>query len=215
MSASAPTPAAAPPEVSAPSPVPTLRERRRERTREELVDALLGVIAEVGVDAVTVDLVVTRSGMARGTLYAHFPDGRDELLRAAYDRLGRELVERSREAVTAAHDWQERLVALARTMVELAGDRRVGYFYNVSGPVVVAAAPERGRGSGASLALVQEVLTSAQAAGEVGPELDAEATARLLVSSLRGIGIAVADGSLDPTRALAAFARLVAGLAAG
>jgi len=61
----------------------SLRERRRETTRREAVDSLLGLIAEGGIDLVTIDLVAERSGMARGTLYAHFPAGRDELLRAA------------------------------------------------------------------------------------------------------------------------------------
>ncbi|PIJ49512.1 hypothetical protein BMH30_04480, partial [Leucobacter sp. OLES1] len=50
----------------------TLRERRQQRTRVELVDAVLAVIADDGVDALTIDRVSQESGISRGTIYAHF-----------------------------------------------------------------------------------------------------------------------------------------------
>lgn len=207
--------------MTQPAPATSLRERRRERTRDELIGTLLTIIAEDGVDTATIERMATRSGMARGTLYAHFPGGRDDLLRAAYARLTDELVARSRAAVSAASSWQDQLVALAREMIELAGDPRVGHFYNVSGPGLIATGPERGRGSGASVELVRGVLAEARADGELGQDVDEALTAALLVGALREAAIAVASGGTrdgggaDPARMLAAFARLVAGLAAG
>lgn len=193
---------------------PSLRERRQRRTREELVDAVLGVIAKRGLAEATIERVSAESGMSRGTVYAHFPGGRDELLRAAYARLGRELVERTRAAVSAVSDWRARIVAHARAMFDLAADARIGHFYNVSGPTLIVAGAERGIGSGASIVMIRETLEEAQRAGDVDPEVDADAVAALLVGAMREAAIGVAAGARDADRAYAAFARLVEGLAA-
>ena len=192
----------------------SLRERRQLRTRRELVDAVLAVVAGGGLSETTIDRISAVSGISRGTVYAHFPGGRDELLRAAYARLGRQLVERTREAVLAADDWQGRIVAHARAMFDLAGDARIGHFYNVSGPTLVVDSEERGIGSGASVVSIREELERAQAAGEVDAGVDAGAAAVLLVGALRETAIGVAAQTMDPERAYAAFARLVEGLAA-
>lgn len=197
----------------APSEYSSLRERRQRRTREELVDAVLAVIAERGLADATIDRVSAESGMSRGTVYAHFPGGRDDLLRAAYARLGGELVERTRAAVSAVSDWRARIVAHARTMFDLAADARIGHFYNVSGPTLIVAGAERGIGSGASIAMIRETLEEAQRAGGVDAEIDVDAMAALLVGALREAAMGVAAGALDADRAYAAFARLVDGLA--
>ncbi|UOR00474.1 TetR/AcrR family transcriptional regulator [Leucobacter allii] len=194
--------------------VPSLRERRRVRTRAEIVEAVLAVIAEAGEAELTIGRVTAASGVSRGTVYAYFPDGRDELLRAAYARLGERLVGRTRQAVAEAHDWRERLAAHAAALFELAADERIGRFYNVTGPALVAWGPERGIGSGASVEMMQEAISAAQAEGGIDPAVDAAETAVLLVGALRESAIRVADGSGASERAYAGFRRLVDGLAA-
>lgn len=197
------------------TPPTTLRERRQLRTRHELVEAVLVVIAESGVDGATIERVSAQSGISRGTVYAHFPGGRDELLRAAYARLGVRLVERTRAAVSIAEGWQSQLAAHAREMFDLAADARLGHFFNVSGPTLITEGAERGIGSGASAVMLQEILAVAQERGEVSADVDAEATAILLVGALREAAIRVAAGDDAAERAYAAFARLGAGLATG
>lgn len=194
-------------------PQTSLRERRQLRTRQELVEAVLVVIAESGVDATTIDRVSTQSGISRGTVYAHFPGGRDELLRAAYARLGIQLVERTRAAVLAAEDWRGRLAAHAREVLDLAGDAKTGHFFNVSGPTLITDGVERGIGSGASVAMIQQDLAAAQQRGEVSADVDPAPTAVLLVGALREAAIRVAAGDDPAERVYAAFDRLVAGLA--
>lgn len=152
--------------------------------------------------------------MSRGTVYAHFAGGRDQLLRAAYARLGRDLVERTRAAVSAAEGWRARLLAHARAMFDLASDRKVGHFYNVSGPTLITEGAERGIGSGASIVMIRETLEAAQAGGEVDSDVDADAVAALLVGAMREAATGVAAGVRDAERAYEAFARLAAGLAA-
>ncbi|SJN08739.1 Transcriptional regulator, TetR family [Leucobacter sp. 7(1)] len=192
----------------------TLRERRQLRTRQELVDALLVIIAEDGVDVATIERVSAQSGISRGTVYAHFPGGRDELLRAAYAALGERLVARSHAAVLAADDWRGQLAALARQMFALAADEHTGHFFNVSGPTLITGGAERGIGSGASVIMIEDALRAAQSDGGVDPSVDTAVTAVLLVGALREAAMRVAAG-LDPAdRATAAFGRLVEGLAA-
>ena len=207
------TSAPAEPGQDAPARVETARERRRRRTRDDLVAATLRVIAAVGVDGLTIERVSAESGISRGTVYAHFPDGRDELLRGAYARLGHDLVERTRAAATEAGDWRASVVAHGRAMIDLARDERIGYFFNVSGPTLITDGAERGIGSGASAQMIRDALAAAREAGLVDGGFDTALVARLLVGALRESAIAVARDGADPAAALAAFARLVDGLA--
>src|SRR3954454_18920850 len=46
---------------------------RSERARAEVLEATADLVAEVGVDRVTIDEVATRSGVAKTTIYRHWP----------------------------------------------------------------------------------------------------------------------------------------------
>jgi len=49
---------------------------RTERARSEVLDAAADVISEVGVDRLTIDEVALRSGVAKTTIYRHWPSKR-------------------------------------------------------------------------------------------------------------------------------------------
>lgn len=53
---------------------------RKQRSRSRLLDAATTLLAEGGVDAVTIDAVTKLANVARATLYRHFDSG-TELLR--------------------------------------------------------------------------------------------------------------------------------------
>jgi AcrR family transcriptional regulator len=63
-------------------PVPT---RRREATRERILDAARDVFAERGVYGGTVEEICSRAGFTRGAFYSNFAD-KDEALRALIAR---------------------------------------------------------------------------------------------------------------------------------
>ncbi|MHA3683832.1 TetR/AcrR family transcriptional regulator [Leucobacter sp. HY1910] len=196
-----------------PTPPLSLRQRRQQQTRQDLVAATLVVIGEEGVAGTTIDRVAAQSGISRGTVYAHFSGGRDQLLRAAYAQLGEDLVARTRAAVSAETGWRGQLAALARAMFALASDERVGHFYNVSGPALITTGSERGIGSSASASMIRDALAAAAAAGEVAQDLEVDATALLLVGALREAATGVAAGAIDPDHAVRAFSRLASGIA--
>ncbi|OLZ42923.1 TetR/AcrR family transcriptional regulator [Amycolatopsis keratiniphila] len=74
--------------MSTATPTPSTPEEdpRLARSRARLLDAATHLLAEGGVDAVTIDAVTRTAGIARATLYRHFGTG-TELLAAAFERL--------------------------------------------------------------------------------------------------------------------------------
>ena len=52
--------------------VPTLTERRHQQIRAEIAEAAIGLFADRGFDAVTMDDVAEASGASRRTVYRHF-----------------------------------------------------------------------------------------------------------------------------------------------
>jgi len=64
---------------------PSLRARRRQETGELILDAVLHLMAEAGMDGLTMEAVAERVGVSLRTVYRYFPD-RPSLLTAALDR---------------------------------------------------------------------------------------------------------------------------------
>ena len=50
-----------------------IRERKKERTREQIVDAAMGLFAERGYQATTIADIATAADVARRTFFAYFP----------------------------------------------------------------------------------------------------------------------------------------------
>ena len=76
---------------------------RRERRRQQLLDAALDVFGEGGLPAVGVRSVSARAGLASRYFYESFSD-REALLVTLYDALAQESVAAALEAIAAAPD---------------------------------------------------------------------------------------------------------------
>lgn len=61
-------------------------DRRAARSRDLLLDALPGLMAERGFERLTTQNIIDRAGVGRATFYAHF-DNKEELLAASVGRL--------------------------------------------------------------------------------------------------------------------------------
>ena len=194
------------------SPEGSLRERQQARAKEDLLQATLGIISTEGPDGASIERVALDAGMSRGTLYAHCPGGRDELLLRAYEHIGTTFVAAAIELAETRDDWIDRISGFAEAMVELCSDSRLGFFYNISGPNLLGFAAARGRGSRAALAFIDNELSRAISEGEVDPGIDVEGTAILLTGSLREMGMVVARNMDLADGLLAAFNRILAGL---
>jgi AcrR family transcriptional regulator len=82
---------------------------RRARTRQRIVEAALGVIAERGPDAPVIEDFIRAAGVARGTFYNHFKTT-DELLTATSSWLEDALID-GIESVIGGFDDPVRRVA--------------------------------------------------------------------------------------------------------
>lgn len=85
---------------------PTLRARRAEATRTQLLSVATDLFAANGYGATPVEEIIQRAGVARGALYHHF-NGKDALLRAVYESVQADAAARVLSAVAGAPDpWQ-------------------------------------------------------------------------------------------------------------
>src|SRR5262245_61151079 len=63
-----------------------LPDRRVQKTRKLLQDALIELVAEKGYESVSIREILDRANVGRSTFYAHFQD-KDQLLHSILDRL--------------------------------------------------------------------------------------------------------------------------------
>ena len=75
--------------------MPTTRAKRLrpDARRDQLIDATIGVVAELGYSGLTLEEVAERSGVTRTLIYHYFPRGLQDLFIAAVERVGSELTE--------------------------------------------------------------------------------------------------------------------------
>ncbi len=91
--------------------------RRREATRQKLLDAAAQVFAEVGLDAASVEAICERAGFTRGAFYSNF-ETKDELFLELAGNVARERVEAVRSRVLEL----ERAGALDQVPEDALGD---------------------------------------------------------------------------------------------
>lgn len=175
-----------------------LRERNRIRTRDEILIAMSLLLGERPFEGITVDDVAQRAGVSRGTIYAYFPDGRDQLVRDAYQRIAegvsrRGTAEREKHAGTT-----DRVVALATVLADTAVTPE-GRFYGQLRPGAIGAlSGVTGTASRLFLTMLTADLVEAADRGELRTGAPAEELALLLSGAVREIGVVAAR---EPERA--------------
>jgi AcrR family transcriptional regulator len=102
---------------------PAVRLPRPVR-REQLLDVAAALIAECGLDAVTMEGVAARAGVSKGLGYAYFAN-RDELVVALFDREIAILDRRVASAVEEATTFEDRLRAVVHASFDVVRERGV------------------------------------------------------------------------------------------
>lgn len=104
--------------------------RRREATRQKLLDAAAQVFAEEGLDAASVEAICERAGFTRGAFYSNF-ETKDELFLELAGRVARARVDsvRQRVARLEAHGGLEDVatdaLAIVEQVLDVSGDDRL------------------------------------------------------------------------------------------
>ena len=62
--------------------MPRITEARRDARREQIIDAARACVQEHGLEAVSMEMIIARSGLSTGAVYRYF-SGKDEIMSAA------------------------------------------------------------------------------------------------------------------------------------
>jgi TetR/AcrR family transcriptional regulator, lmrAB and yxaGH operons repressor len=89
-----------------------------ERTRKKLVDATAALLRRRGYHATGLSDIVAESGAPRGSLYFHFPGGKDELAREALLTSSAEWRARINEVTGRAPDLGAAIEAVAKLLAD-------------------------------------------------------------------------------------------------
>jgi AcrR family transcriptional regulator len=89
------------------------RDRRAERTEEQLRQALVALIRERGYEKLTVQDIIDRANVGRATFYAHF-DNKDALLASGFDELRDALRAAQRAALNRRGPVEDRVFAFTQ-----------------------------------------------------------------------------------------------------
>jgi AcrR family transcriptional regulator len=100
---------------------PRVGEQRRARMRRRLVESAMRVFAQKGVGASVIEDVIADAGVSRGTFYNYFASN-DDLLAAAKEELGRDLVDVAETRVMQVAGGANRLAVGALLFLGVARD---------------------------------------------------------------------------------------------
>jgi len=92
-------------------------DRRVQRTRKLLQDALIGMMIEKGYESTTVQDIIDRANVGRATFYAHFAD-KQTLLASSLEDLRTHLVEHQQRALVQPGDPEARSLGFSLAMLE-------------------------------------------------------------------------------------------------
>ncbi|MEV4799985.1 TetR/AcrR family transcriptional regulator [Nonomuraea sp. NPDC049421] len=109
--------------------------RKGAETRGRLLDTTQELIEAGGYFGAGLNQVIAASGMPRGSLYFHFPGGKDELVAEALRRAGREIAAAVDGLAATAPDT----TALLTGMITLLGDRLEASGWRKGCPVATVA----------------------------------------------------------------------------
>lgn len=116
-----------------PDPVVAKPRNKRGSTRTRMLLSAVEVLRERGAAGVTIDEVLTRSGAPRGSVYHHFPDGRNQILSEALQMAGNTI------GAVIDRDADGGGLPLVRTFVEFWERMLADSDFTAGCPVVAAA----------------------------------------------------------------------------
>lgn len=178
--------------------------RPREFEIDVVLDRALQVFWAKGFEATSLDDLCEATGLGRSSLYAAFGD-KQSLYYRALDRYEEAAVHRIGTAITSASSITVGIAEFVQRIVEdiLAGPGRRGCFIGNCAAELV-----RGDRKGAARvrrslerveATFRDVLSKAQATGEIPPTADIHALARFITAGIQGLRLV---GKANPDRAM-------------
>jgi AcrR family transcriptional regulator len=207
--------------------MPRITEERREARREQVLDAARACVLEHGLEAVSMEMIIARSGLSTGAVYRYFK-GKDEIIGAAFTQAISEIGAAAASILAGPRpglppELIEKLLAVwvgyaRRGVGAAAGLDRMpvavhGWSYAQADPQLKAVLQASLRGFRERCV---PIIKQWQADGAVAASADPDAIAQLLLSICLGFAAQRSlTGDADVRAHAAALAALTAGRAAG
>jgi AcrR family transcriptional regulator len=198
-------------------PTRNRKAERSEATRAALIAAARRLFAQRGYAGVGTEEIVRAANVTRGALYHHFA-GKQELFRAVYEDVERELVERiAGQAMVSAQDPLQALHAGSQAFLDACEDPAVQRIALLDAPSVLGWEQWREIGLNYGFGLVEGALQAAMDAGLIEPQA-VRPLAHLLLGAIDEGAMLVAradDGGLTRAQVGAAVEGFLDKLAPG
>jgi len=174
--------------------MPKITDERREARRDQILEAARACLQEHGLEAVSMEMIIARSGLSTGAVYGYFK-GKDDIIGAVVTdgtaAMGRQLAPILKNPEPPP--LPEFIEDMLRAIADFGQDRRDGidrllaalhgWSHSQSAPELKAATRTAYRGQ---RELFADTVRRWQAAGTVDPGADPEAVAQLLQSIILG-----------------------------
>lgn len=174
--------------------------RHKEFDREEVLDRAMGLFWEKGYEATSVQDLVDRTGIGRGSLYSTF-GGKHELFLASLDRYGRSRGPLLAEVLEGPGTARAKLRLVLEGVAEDAASEEGwrGCFLVNSAVELAPHDPVAARSVDAALTEAEEalygLLVRARTAGEIPPDKDPRSLARFLWNTVQGLRVTAKRGA--------------------
>ena len=194
----------------------SIQTAARGEKRPLILRAATEVFAEQGFAAVTVAEIADHAGIGKGTVYEYF-SSKEELLFAVFEWMNERIFARFQELSAEAGTTRERLQRMLGIAAEITCEQ-------VEMQAVVLDFWSASRGTKSEerynqscletfrtyRKLAADVIREGQVAGELNTNIDADATAVMLVAAIDGLGVQIFfDRDLDPKGIVANFGEVV------
>jgi AcrR family transcriptional regulator len=147
-----------------------LRERKKTRLRQQIIDTAIKLFRKHGYEATRIDDVVQMLEISQPTFFRYFPS-KDAVLRQVGERGYACICERLRSELSSKARTGERLRRLYVTMArEVEADRQLWQAVVLSGAMDPVRSAELRAHEEAAVRLLREILTQGQKRGEVTRE---------------------------------------------
>jgi AcrR family transcriptional regulator len=171
------------------------RVGKGQATRQHLVEVATELFADRGYEGTSIEAVLERAGVSRGSLYHHFP-GKERLFEAVIDAVQGTVGDATLAAVSAsgATDAYTLIKVAELAWIRLAGDAVVRRILLIDAPTVLGWRRWREMEEQSGLGMLRRVLRQAADAGRVPAHLvDLFAHILLATGNEMALVIALAD----------------------
>jgi AcrR family transcriptional regulator len=168
------------------------RVDRGQTTRQRLIEVATELFAQRGYEGTSIEAVLERAEVSRGSLYHHFP-GKDRLFEAVVERVHAQVGEATLAAATAsgATEAHGLLKAAELAWIRLAGDPVVRRILLIDAPTVLGWRRWRDIEEQYGLGMLKEVLQQVAESGRIPAEV-VEPFAHILLATGNELALVIA-----------------------